>query len=259
MTQYETVEVSVENRTAEILLSREDTLNALNDVMISELFEAFSSVQQDDEVYSIVISGKGRAFSSGADVSDMDDREENYPAHKRRMDELQGVIRGIYRSEKPVVAAVNGPALGAGSDLTLAADFRILSENAFLREQFVNIGLNPGDGGVFLLSELIGTSRAKQYIFTGEDISPEDALDMGLAVDVVPEGDALTAAHEFAADLNRKPQVGINNTKRLFYQDQSIDEHLETAAEYLWECMNDPEQAEAVRALLEDREPEYDR
>ena len=159
--------------------------------------------------------------------------------------------------QKPSVAAVGGPAVGAGCDFALACDLRVVGPNSFLREGFIRVGLVPGDGGSWLLPRLIGESKAKEYLLTGKDITPGDAVDLGLAVESAD--DPLERATALARDLLDLPALAVRRTNALVDPEQSFEEYCERAIAYQWECVNDPEHAEAIAAFGEGREPEYDR
>jgi enoyl-CoA hydratase/carnithine racemase len=261
MRSFQNLSLTVEDGLAEILLDNPEKLNAFDERMLVELNEAIQEAMTDDRAYVVIISGRGRGFCSGADVSNMDDREDrqkklDYGVHLWK---VQNVDRLLLEGSKPVIAAVNGPAIGAGCDFALACDLRVMSESAYLRQQFVNIGLVPGDGGAWLLPRLVGESKAKELILTGRDVGAAEAEEIGLAVDVVEDGHVLEAARELATDLRDKPALALQNTKGLIDVTQSFEDYAHEAFQRQWECINDPEQDEAIAALQEGRDPVYDR
>lgn len=259
--QPDHLEYTVVDGRAEIVLDRPEVLNAFNGRMLEELNAALYEAMNNSAVYAVLLTGNGRGFCSGADVSEMNGRDDRETPSKYRahLGKVQNVVRLLYTGSKPTVAAINGPAIGAGCDFALACDLRVASEKAVLREQFVNIGLVPGDGGGWLLPRLIGESKAKEYLLTGKDITPEAALEDGLVVDVVQNGEALPAARELAGDLVSKPRCGVRGTKSLVDASQSFEEYAQAAFERQWECVNDPEHTEAVAAMHEGREPDFGR
>lgn len=258
MPSYEHLKYDVSKGIAEIILDRPDVYNAFNRDMIEEIVRAIIAAQSDDRVYAIVLSGSGKGFCSGADVSEGFENRDQFDAAERLW-KVQSVVRHLYNGSKPTVAAVNGPALGAGCDFALACDMRIIEDDAYMRQQFVNIGLVPGDGGGWLLPRLVGEAKAKEYILTGRDITPDAAEEMGLVVDVVDSGDSLEAARDLAAELRDKPSAAVRNCKELIDVTQSYEDYARAAIEAQWEATNHPEHAEAISALQEDREPDYDR
>lgn len=260
MDQSEHVEYTVSDGRAEIVLNRPDKLNAFHGEMIEELVLALMDAEANDDVYAVVLTGAGRGFCSGADVTSMGENDANDQlASADGLWKVQNVVRYLYASAKPTIAGVNGPALGAGCDFALACDLRVMEENAYLREQFVNIGLVPGDGGGWLLPRLVGEAKAKEYILTGRDITPNEALDMGLVMEVVEDGESHTVAREIANELRDKPAKAMQHCKDLVGLDRSFEEYARDAIEAQWEVRNDPEHDEAIRALRDGTDPEYDR
>ena len=210
------------------------------------------------DAYAVIVTGSGKGFCSGTDVNSMPDwsemPKEEYGAY---LWGVQNVVRQLRTMRKPTIAAVNGPAIGAGCDFALACDVRYVSEDAVLREGFVRIGLIPGDGGAWLLPRLIGESKAREYLLTGADITPEDAVELGLAAD--SSDDALAAAEEFAETVRDLPAEAVRYTKQLIDPQQDFETYCERAIKYQWECVQDEEHQEAANAFREGREPEYDR
>lgn len=252
------VTYTADNGVAMITLDRPGVYNAFTRSMILEINEAIRRARTDDDVYVIVMTGSGNGFCSGADVNSMPDwtelAKEEYAAF---LWGVQNVVRQLRTTRKPTVAAVNGPAIGAGCDFALACDVRYVSETAILREGFVRIGLVPGDGGGWLLPRLIGEAKAREYLLTGKDITPDEAVDLGLAVDVTD--DPVERAHEFARTVRDLPAEAVRYTKQLIDPQQDFETYCERAIEYQWECVNDEEHQEAALAFREGRDPEYDR
>ncbi|OLZ39428.1 oxidoreductase [Natrinema saccharevitans] len=243
---------------ATLTLDRPDVYNAFNEEMILELNEALRRARDDDDAYAVVLTGAGEGFCSGADVTDMPDwSEQSKEEYGAYLWSVQNVVRQLRNMGKPTIAAVNGPAIGAGCDFALACDVRYVGEDAVLREGFVGVGLVPGDGGAWLLPRLIGESKAREYLLTGKDITPEDALEFGLAADVT--ADPLAAAQEFAERVHGLPATAVRYTKRLVDPQQDFETYCERAIEYQWECVTDPEHEEATQAFSEGRDPDYDR
>jgi 2-(1,2-epoxy-1,2-dihydrophenyl)acetyl-CoA isomerase len=255
---YDDIDYATEDGIATVTLDRPDAYNAFRDATISELNDALARAMGDDCVYIVVLTGRGDAFCAGADVTEMSDwRDRTEEEYATFLKSVQDVVRKLRETGKPTIAAVNGPAIGAGCDFALGCDVRFVAPDAVLREGFVRVGLIPGDGGAWLLPRLIGEAKAREYLLTGEDITAETAEDLGLARDVVD--DPLSAAHELADDLLDLPALALRHTKELIAHDGDFDSHLRRATEFQWECLNDPEHEEAIRAFGEDRDPEFDR
>lgn len=255
--KYEDVAVSREEGIAIVRIDRPDVQNAFRRQTLAELLDALEECWRDDRIYVVVLTGTN-GFCAGADVTEMPDwsgqEKSGYAAF---LEEVQGVIRSIREASKPAVAAVDGPAIGAGCDIALACDIRVVGDNALFRQGFVNVGLVPGDGGAWLLPRLIGESLAKEYIMTGRDIDSEEAVTVGLAAKRAES--ARTGAYELARELRDQPRLAMHYTKRLFNDELSFDEYCERAIHYQWECVNDEEHQEAVQAFLEKRQPSYGR
>ena len=252
------VEYETEKGYATVTLDRPDVYNAFNREMILEINEVLRDAADDESVYAVILTGAGDGFCSGADVNSMPDwsdmHKEEYAAY---LWGVQNVVRQLRGMAKPTIAAVNGPAIGAGCDFALACDVRYMAESAVLREGFVRVGLIPGDGGGWLLPRLIGGAKAREYLLTGRDITPEAAEDLGLISGV--EDDPLAAAEEFAVEVRDLPAAAVQYTKQLIDPQQDFEDYCERAIEYQWRCVNDPEHDEATAAFREGREPEYDR
>lgn len=246
------------NGYATITLNRPDVYNAFNREMILELNEILRRAQNDTNAYAIILTGAGQGFCSGADITSISEwdemTKEEYAAF---LWSVQNVVRQLRNIPKPTIAAINGPAIGAGCDFTLACDVRYVSEDAVLREGFVRVGLISGDGGGWLLPRLIGESKAREYLLTGKDIAPEEAVDLGLASSI--ETDPVTAAEEFAETVRDLPAKAVQYTKQLIDPQQDFESYCERAIEYQWECLHDEEHVEALQAFQENREPEYNR
>lgn len=243
---------------ATITINRPNVYNAFTENTIAELNDAIRRARDADDVYAIILTGAGDGFCSGADVSSMPDWSENSKEdYGTFLWRVQNVVRQLRNTSKPTVAAVNGPAIGAGCDFALACDVRYVGEDAILREGFVRIGLIPGDGGGWLLPRLIGEAKAREYLLTGRDITADDAVDLGLAVEIAD--DSVTAAREFAEEVRDLPAKAVQRTKDLIDPEQSFETYCERATEYQWECVNDEEHEEAAAAFREGRKPMYDR
>ena len=255
---YEQLQYESGDGIATITIDRPEAYNAFTSTTLGELNDALRRGADDDGVYAIVLTGAGDGFCAGADVAAMPDwssmRKEEYAGY---LWTVQNVVRQLRRMAKPTIAAVNGPAIGAGCDFALACDLRVVETDAVLREGFVRVGLVPGDGGAWLLPRLIGESKAREYLLTGVDIDAEEAVDVGLAVETAE--DALSAGLDLADRLLDLPTTAVRHTNRLVDPTMSFEDYCERAIAYQWDCVNDPEHEEAVAAFNEDREPEFDR
>jgi enoyl-CoA hydratase/carnithine racemase len=241
-----------------ITIDRPDVHNAFRAETIRDLNDALRAFGNADGEYVAVLTGAGGSFCAGADVTEMPDwHEMTKEAYAGYLWGVQNVVRQLRGMEKPTIAAVPGPAIGAGCDFALACDLRVVGPEAILREGFVRVGLIPGDGGAWLLPRLIGESKAKEYLLTGKDITPEAAVDLGLAVEEAD--DPLASARALGEDVLSLPAHAVRRTNSLVDPEREFEAYCERAIEYQWECVNDAEHHEAIDAFADDREPEYDR
>ena len=255
---YADVRYAVEDGIATVTLDRPEVYNAFTGDTVLELVDAVRAAESDPDVYAMVLTGAGDGFCSGADVSEMPDWDDQQPEeYGAFLWTVQRVVATLRRAATPSVAAVNGPAVGAGCDFALACDLRVVGPAGVLREGFVNVGLVPGDGGAWLLPRLIGESKAREYLLTGRDIDPDEAVDIGLAVEGA--ADALAAARDLAAEIRDKPATAVQHTNRLVDPEQGFESYCERATRHQWDCVTDPEHHEAVAAFDEGREPSFDR
>lgn len=233
--------------------------NAFREQTVLEPNAALRDATEDDGVYVILITGAGDGFCAGADVGDMPNWHEEMTKEEYAgfLWGVQNVVRQLRGMDKPANAAVGGPAIGAGCDFALACDLRVVGPDAVLREGFVRVGLIPGDGGGWLLPRLIGESKAREYLLRGRDITPEDAVDLGLATEVAD--DPMAATRELAEEIRDLPASAVQHTKDLIDPQRSFEDYCERAIDYQWKCVNDSEHHEAIAAFGEKREPTYDR
>lgn len=255
---YDDIRYETDHGIALLTIDRPSVHNAFTETTIEELNDGLERFQDNDSAYVLVLTGADGSFCAGADVSSMPDwsegTESDYADFLRN---VQNVVRQLRNTPKPTVAAVAGPAIGAGFDFALACDIRIMDSEGFFRQGFVNVGLVPGDGGAWLLPRLIGESRAREYLLTGRDIPAEEALEVGLAASLTE--DPLDEAMSFAENLRGKPALAVRRTNQLVDPQQSFEEYCEQAIDYQWECVNDEEHEEAIQAFIEGRDPTYDR
>ncbi len=191
-----------------------------DDPLMSELTDAAVGVNADPSVRVVVLTGAGSAFSAGGNIQKMLDREGMFGGSPADIVEgyrvgVQRLIRAIHDIEVPTIAAVNGPAIGAGLDLALACDLRVCSTTAKFGEIFVNLGIVPGDGGAWLLPRAVGAQRAAELAFTGRVFGPDDALALGIVLSVHPSDELLDAAQTLAATIAAKPPLAMRWTKQL--------------------------------------------
>jgi enoyl-CoA hydratase len=254
MLAYENVLMEIEDGIATITINRPKALNALNTITLNELKEAVLAADGDSNVQVVIITGAGsKAFVAGADIAQMRDLKA---LEGRRMTMLgQEVFELIEKSNKPVIAAVNGFALGGGCELAMACDMRIVAENAKFGQPEVNLGIIPGFGGTQRLARLIGKGRAKYYIFTGFMMTAEEALAVGLADKVVKTEELMVVCKETAKTIMTKAPVAVMMAKKAINLGLDID--LATGVAYEAEayttCFATEDRVEGMSAFLEKR------
>ena len=256
------LEYATEDGVAIVTLSRPETLNAFNDELGFAFLDAVKAASEDASVRCIVITGAGRAFSSGEDLAALSatyESGETPPLGSTLTNRYNPLIRAIRSAPKPVLAAVNGVAAGAGASVALASDFRIASEKAKLAFAFIKVGLVPDSGGVWFLSRMVGQARAWQLAATGRPVDAEEALDLGLFDRVVPLGDFEKEWRAFAAELASGPTRAYAITKRLvdFAADHNLDDQLDLEVEAQSEAGQTDDHMEGVRAFLAKRPAEF--
>lgn len=245
-----------------ITLNRPDVLNAFNDDMLSALGKAVREADKDKSVRCLVITGAGRAFSSGQDLAAVADRYKSdepieLGTHLRK--HYNRIVTKLRTMEKPVIASVNGVAAGAGCSLALACDIRIAAESASFIQAFIHVGLVPDSGATFMLPRLIGLSRAMEMACTGRKIKAEEAFRIGLVNQVVPDDELAATTNKLASTLASLPPRGIGLTKRAL--NASLDNDLATQLEY--EAMmqttagRTKDHREGVKAFIEKRTPHF--
>lgn len=224
--QYQYIIYDKSEGIAQITLNRPEALNAWSKELAKEFLTALENAGSDSEVKVVVITGAGeRAFSAGADIKAMVGMDAIKARDLSRMG--YKVCNAIENTEKPVIAAINGYALGGGMEVSMACDFRIASEKARMGQTEINIGLIPGWGGTQRLTRLVGKAKAKELVFTGKIIDAKTAYQWGLVNKVVPPEELKAAVREFALELAGKAPVALRLAKTLI--DKGTDIDLETA------------------------------
>ena len=254
---YEDLLLEKKDGIATITLNAPDKMNAITEGMRKSLPLAIDEVAKDDGVRVVIVTGAERAFCSGGDITIMKARLEGTLEEPRyeRLQRLGYWADAFLRMEKPVIAAINGACAGAGFSLALSCDIRIASEKARFGLAFVLIGLVPDCGMTYFLPRLVGTSKALELMFTGEQMDAVEAERLGIVSRVVPHDELMKVSHELAARIAQQPAVALELTKRLVYRSMinDIAHHLdwETYAQQL--CFHTEDLKESVFAFLEKR------
>ncbi|MEM7405288.1 MAG: enoyl-CoA hydratase/isomerase family protein [Pseudomonadota bacterium] len=260
---YEAILYDVAERVATITLNRPERLNALNPAMRIELGAAVRAAGADDAVRAIVITGAGRGFCSGGDVKAMNERNESgagSPLMEQMAPARDETVLAMRDSPKPLIAAVNGAAAGAGMNVALACDIRIASDTAKFGQTFARRGLHPDWGGTYFLPRIVGMAKACELIFTGKMIDAEEALRLGIVTEVTSPDALLPAVMELAGAIAAGPPIAIRLARRALYRnaDCGLREALEyeTFAQNL--CRETDDAREGVKAFVEKRAPQFE-
>ncbi len=259
--EFENVLYDKKDSVATITINRPKLRNALSIDTGKEIRSAFEEAARDADVRAVIITGAGSAFCSGIDLPQGEKILDMAPAEIREeiYAVFQGVIRSIIDLPKPVIASVNGPAMGAGFDIALACDIRIASEDAQFSEFFVRIGTLPGMGGMFFLPQLVGIGKANELAFTGDIIDGNEAERIGLVNKVVPADELEEATKKFAKKLARGATKAIGMIKMGIRRGigSNLSSELEFASFAQSVCIKTEDAREGFSAALEKRRPEY--
>lgn len=255
------VSIAREGHVAVLKLNDVARRNVLSDEMIDALIEALRAQDADADVRCMILTGAGTAFCSGGNAKDLKSKTGHAAGgvlelRRSLIDRFQRIPRAIYELETPLIAAVNGPAIGAGCDLAVMCDLRIASETARFVQAFVRLGVVSGDGGAWFLSRAIGPAAALEMMLSGDAVDAETARRIGLVRDVVAPDQLLAAAMSRAQRIARNPPHALYLTKRLVRDSAriSLHESLELAATMQAVAMSTEDHKEAVAALAEGRE-----
>jgi 2-(1,2-epoxy-1,2-dihydrophenyl)acetyl-CoA isomerase len=254
------------DRIATIILNRPERMNAFTPTMINEWYAALLDAHTDPEVRVVILTGAGRGFCAGADVSgrgpigNLMNRDRSLVENRNFLrDGVQRIPRLVSIMEKPYIAAVNGPAAGAGMDMASMCDIRFAAEGARMGMTYVRMGLIPGDGGAYYLPRIVGMAKALDLIWTGRMMDAQEALEMGYVSAVVPGDELMSFTRAYAEKLVKGPSVAIQQAKRLAYrsQDATLDAALDLAAHAMFVAQSTEDALEGPRSFAEKREPEF--
>lgn len=248
-----------------VTLNDPDTRNALTSPeQFQEIVSLCDELRQDYSVKVLILTGAGSSFCAGGNVKDMRDRAGIFAGSPLALRDsyrngIQRIPTALYNLDVPIVAAINGHAIGAGLDLTCMCDVRIAAQGAKFSESFVKLGIVPGDGGAWLLPRVIGMPKASLMALTGDMIDAQQALEYGLVTEVVPREQLDEAALAIAQRIAANPAHGLRLTKRLLREGQHmrLDSLLEMSAAYQSIAHHTHDHEEAVSAFLEKRVPEF--
>lgn len=256
---YETLLVDVSDRIATITLNRPDAMNATTDELYRELQEVIANVSADPGIACVILTGAGRGFCAGADLRARKDDMTPLQRRARHRWILKDILWPLYNLEKPVIAAVNGAAAGAGFNIALACDFIVASESASFVQAFARVGLVPDLGGLYLLGRVIGINKAKELCFTARKVSAAEAKELGIVNYITPPEELLSKTRELASTIAKGSPTAIAMTKTLLNKSSNatIDQMLEFESYAQTVAYLTPEYEEGVRAFREKRPPDF--
>lgn len=262
--------LTLEERVAVLTLDRDDLRNALTGTaLIDDLVDTLNWANHSPDVSVLIITGNGSAFCAGGNIKEMQYRDGDHRTgpfggsalelERKYRQGIQRIPLAMHQAEIPIIAAINGPAIGAGCDLACMCDIRIGSERATFGETFVNLGIIPGDGGAWFLQRLIGYQRAAEITLTGRLVHAEEAVQLGLMMEQVPADQLMQHVLTLASQMAAKPPHALRMSKRLMKQAQrqELPDFLELCAAWQGMLHNTDDHAEAVNAFVEKREGKY--
>jgi 2-(1,2-epoxy-1,2-dihydrophenyl)acetyl-CoA isomerase len=251
------IQLTRENGIATVTLNRPDKLNALSAEMYHELAEQFSALGNDDETRAVILTGAGHAFCAGGDVGSMGSYD--VVAGRKRSRGHHRMILALHHLEKPVIAAVRGPAAGIGASLALASDLIIASENAYLLMAFKNVGIPPDGGAVFFLTQHLGIARAKELVYTARRLPAQEAKELGIVMKVVPDDRLESEAKALAREIAGSATYALALAKRMFHSMYipTLEQLLEMEILAVTGARLTHDHKEGVQAFREKRPPRF--
>ena len=256
------LEYTVTDGVGTILLNRPQSKNAFTLEMIDQWADALRSARTDPSVRVVVLTGAGDAFCAGIDLSVLESVGEEPLALKSMLsDGVHQIAHAVADLDKPMIAAVNGAAVGAGMDMALMCDIRLMKQSARMSEAYIRVGLVPGDGGCYYLPRLVGMAKALELLWTGDFVDSAEALRIGLVSHVYADDDFESAYGYFAAKLAQQPPINVQMIKRATYQSANADlrTSLDLISSHLAVVTGTRDAREARSAFQERRQPSFER
>lgn len=256
---YETLLVSLQEQVLEIRFNRPHRLNAVVESLYTELIDALEMAERSENVRAVVLTGEGRAFCVGADMKAHGGAARTLYQRREYLQLGNDVCEAIYRLKKPVVAAVNGYALGAGAEMAVACDFIVMAEEAQIGFPETSIGTCVGGGVSKILPQIVGLTQARRLLFTGEKINGGEAMRIALALAAYPQDQLLEKAHALGARLAEQAPVSMAMLKRLvnLASANDIDSHLQQELDAVFTCSTTDDWQEGVDAFAQKRKPRF--
>ncbi|WP_328429773.1 enoyl-CoA hydratase/isomerase family protein [Streptomyces sp. NBC_00443] len=236
-------------------LNRPEQLNAMSEELHTGLTSVWDEIAADPDARVIVLTGRGRAFSAGGNFDIMTRVQRDAAFRDQNVDEARRIITGLVRCPLPVIAAVNGPAVGLGCSLALLSDLVLIADDTYVADPHVQVGLVAGDGGAYVLPLLVGPTRAKELLFLGDRVRAEDAVRLGIANRAVPRDKLMDEAMDLAGRLAALPVQALRETKRAVnrHLEQALDTVMEPALLAERDTMHSPDHIAAVERIIASR------
>jgi 2-(1,2-epoxy-1,2-dihydrophenyl)acetyl-CoA isomerase len=259
MSAYKTILSTLDQGVATITINRPERRNAVTQEVLGELLDAFTQAGNDETVRAIVLTGAGKDFCSGQDLSAFGGIASSEQVRRAVIDHYKPLIMGMVTLPKPIIGAINGAAAGAGASIALACDLRIMADNASILQAFSNIGLVPDAGSSWFLVRLVGYSRAFEIAIEGERIAASRCLELGLTNRVAVADQLVSAAQSWAQQLAQRPTFAIGLTKQAMQQatGRDLGAIIELEAELQGQTIVSADHKEGVQAFMEKRKPVF--
>lgn len=253
---YRYIKAERDGKVLKLSLNRPESLNAINSVLHGELSTIFGEVNQDKETFAVLLTGEGRAFCAGGDIKGMGDSERDW---SQTTYEAKKIVNDLLDLEQPIIAALNGAAVGLGATIALFCDVIFASDRVKIGDPHVKVGITAGDGGAVIWPLLCGVARAKEMLMTGDLIGADEAYRLGLVNHVVPHEELMDTAMAFAQRLANGPAYAIRTSKMSVNKmvKSMVNLILDTSLAYEGHSFRMEDQQEAVKAFIEKREPHF--
>ena len=256
-----TILLDVEDKIATITLNRPERKNAINTNMVNDWVEILDECRDNDDIAAIILTGAGEAFCAGGDKANLvaNNKIDPLETKKHFWDQFQRVAKRTALIEKPIVAAVNGMATGAGMDMSLHCDIRFASKNAIFRASYAAFGLVPGNGGTYFLPRIVGASKALELFWSTDVIDADEALRIGLINKIFSQEELMEKTREWVSNVLDQAPIPVRVIKRLIYQNINMDLNtsLDLSSSHMAFARTSEDHAEAILASEEKRKPKF--